>query len=44
MSKLKSTTVEVRLPSRMGYEKVAMGTAAAMAKLIGFPLKIVLKI
>ena len=37
MSLAKSTTVEVRLPSRMGYEKVAMGTAAAMAKLIGFP-------
>ena len=37
MSENKSTTVEVRLPSRMGYEKVAMGTAAAMAKLLGFP-------
>jgi len=37
MSENKSTTVEVRLPSRMGYEKVAMGTASAMAKLIGFP-------
>ena len=37
MSENKSTTVEVRLPSRMGYEKVAMGTAAAMAKLVGFP-------
>jgi serine/threonine-protein kinase RsbW len=37
MSLPKATTVEVRLPSRMGYEKVAMGTAAAMAKLIGFP-------
>jgi serine/threonine-protein kinase RsbW len=36
MSETKATTVEVRLPSRMGYEKVAMGTAAAMAKLIGF--------
>ena len=36
MSETKTTTVEVRLPSRMGYEKVAMGTAAAMAKLIGF--------
>jgi serine/threonine-protein kinase RsbW len=32
----KSTTVEVRLPSRMGYEKVAMSTAAAVAKLMGF--------
>ncbi len=37
MSENKVTTVEVRLPSRMGYEKVAMGTAAAMAKLVGFP-------
>ena len=37
MSEFKATTVEVRLPSRMGYEKVAMGTAAAMAKLLGFP-------
>jgi serine/threonine-protein kinase RsbW len=33
---MKSTTVEVRLPSRMGYEKVAMSTAAAVAKLMGF--------
>ena len=32
----KTTTVEVRLPSRMGYEKVAMGTASAVAKLMGF--------
>ncbi len=37
MSENRTTTVEVRLPSRMGYEKVAMGTASAMAKLIGFP-------
>ena len=37
MSETKTTTVEVRLPSRMGYEKVAMGTASAMAKLLGFP-------
>ena len=37
MTENKTTTVEVRLPSRMGYEKVAMGTASAMAKLIGFP-------
>ena len=36
MSELKSSTVEVRLPSRMGYEKVAMSTAAAVAKLMGF--------
>ena len=37
MSEMKSTTVEVRLPSRMGWEKVAMGTASAVAKLMGFP-------
>jgi serine/threonine-protein kinase RsbW len=28
--------VEVRLPSRLGFEKVAMSTAASMAKLMGF--------
>jgi len=32
----KTTTVEVRLPSRMGFEKVAMSTASAVAKLMGF--------
>jgi len=37
MSELKSTTVEVRLPTKMGYEKVAMSTASAVAKLMGFP-------
>jgi serine/threonine-protein kinase RsbW len=37
MSKPKSTNVEVRLPSRMGFEKVAMSTAASVAKLMGFP-------
>jgi serine/threonine-protein kinase RsbW len=36
MSESKSTTVEVRLPSRLGYEKVAMSTASAVAKLMGF--------
>ena len=36
MSKLKTTTVEVRLPSRMGFEKVAMSTAASVARLMGF--------
>jgi serine/threonine-protein kinase RsbW len=30
------TSVEVRIPSRLGYEKVAMGTAASMARLMGF--------
>src|SRR5580698_8579813 len=37
MSEPKTTTVEVRLPTRMGYEKVAMSTAASVAKLMGFP-------
>jgi serine/threonine-protein kinase RsbW len=37
MNKPKSTNVEVRLPSRMGFEKVAMSTAASVAKLMGFP-------
>jgi serine/threonine-protein kinase RsbW len=32
----KPTMVEVRLPSRMGFEKVAMSTAASVAKLMGF--------
>ncbi len=36
MMTAKSTSVEVRLPSRLGYEKVAMSTAAAVAKLMGF--------
>lgn len=36
MSQVKSSSVEVRLPSRLGYEKVAMSTAAAVAKLMGF--------
>lgn len=31
-----SSSVEVRLPSRLGFEKVAMSTAAGMAKLMGF--------
>ncbi|MGA3032148.1 MAG: ATP-binding protein [Terracidiphilus sp.] len=37
MSEAKTTTVEVRLPTRLGYEKVAMSTAASVAKLMGFP-------
>ncbi|MGO8759876.1 MAG: ATP-binding protein [Terracidiphilus sp.] len=37
MSQAKSTTVEVRLPTKLGYEKVAMSTASAVAKLMGFP-------
>ena len=36
MTAPKSTSVEVRLPSRLGYEKVAMSTAASVAKLMGF--------
>jgi len=36
MSESKSTTVEVRLPTKLGYEKVAMSTASAVAKLMGF--------
>ena len=32
----RTATVEVRLPSRLGYEKVAMSTAASVAKLMGF--------
>jgi len=36
MTAFKTTSVEVRLPSRMGFEKVAMSTAASVAKLMGF--------
>ena len=36
MSARKAANVEVRLPSRIGYEKVAMSTAASVAKLMGF--------
>ena len=36
MTLRKSAIVQVRLPSRLGYEKVAMSTAASMAKLMGF--------
>lgn len=37
MVETKGTAVEVRLPSRLGFEKVAMGTAESVAKLMGFP-------
>jgi serine/threonine-protein kinase RsbW len=37
MVQTRGTAVEVRLPSRLGFEKVAMGTAASVAKLMGFP-------
>ena len=36
MSEFKSATVEVRLPSRLGFEKVAMSSAASVARLMGF--------
>ena len=36
MSPSKATSVELRLPSRLGFEKVAMSAAAAVAKLVGF--------
>ncbi|HEX4030106.1 MAG TPA: ATP-binding protein [Terracidiphilus sp.] len=36
MNRSKPTSVEVRLPSRMGFEKVAMSAAAAVARLEGF--------
>ena len=31
-----SNNIELRLPSKLGYEKVAMNTAASVAKLMGF--------
>src|SRR6202007_3454468 len=37
MTETKGTSVEIRLPPRLGFEKVAMGTAASVAKLMGFP-------
>jgi hypothetical protein len=36
MTVTSGSKVEVRLPSRLGFEKVAMSTAAGMAKLMGF--------
>src|ERR1039458_6692539 len=36
MSTIKSPVGKVLLPSRLGYEKVAMSTAASVAKLMGF--------
>ena len=30
------SSIELRLPSRLGFEKVAMGTAASVAHLMGF--------
>ena len=37
MTDMAGRPFELRIPSRMGYEKVAMGTAASVAKLMGFP-------
>jgi serine/threonine-protein kinase RsbW len=37
MANTAGSSVEVRIPSRLGFEKVAMGTAASMAQLVGFP-------
>jgi len=37
MSESNSTIVELRLPTHLGYENVAMSTAASLAKLRGFP-------
>ena len=37
MADLKGRPVELHIPSRIGYEKIAMGTAASVAKLMGFP-------
>jgi serine/threonine-protein kinase RsbW len=31
-----TNSIELRLPSRLGYEKVAMSTAASVAKIMGF--------
>jgi serine/threonine-protein kinase RsbW len=32
-----AVTTELRLPSRLGFEKVAMSTSATVAELMGFP-------
>ncbi len=34
--KTPNSSIELRLPSRLGYEKVAMHTAASVAQLMGF--------
>jgi serine/threonine-protein kinase RsbW len=36
VSRTRTNSIELRLPSRLGYEKVAMSTAASVAKLMGF--------
>jgi serine/threonine-protein kinase RsbW len=37
MTEAPKTSVELKLPSRLGFEKVAMATAANVAALMGFP-------
>jgi len=32
-----TSAVELRLPSKLGFEKVAMQTASGVARLMGFP-------
>jgi serine/threonine-protein kinase RsbW len=34
--KLNGRTVEVSLPNRMGYERIAMGCSASFARIVGF--------
>lgn len=36
MTGTSTNSIELRLPSRLGYEKVAMSTAASVAKIMGF--------
>ncbi|HUB18584.1 MAG TPA: ATP-binding protein [Acidobacteriaceae bacterium] len=36
MAHTTASSVELRIPSKLGFEKVAMGTAASMARLKGF--------
>lgn len=36
MNEINQNTIELRLPSKLGYEKVAMNTAASVARLMGF--------
>ncbi len=33
-----ASSIELRLPSRLGFEKIAMNTAASVARIMGFPL------
>jgi serine/threonine-protein kinase RsbW len=37
MTTTTGTSVELRIPSRLGFEKVPMDTAASVARLMGFP-------